>query len=138
MLTLLGVLGFATLEWTNPQTLGGEPLRTKVLESLFQGVTPRTAGFSTVSYSDLSAPTLATQIPLMFVGAAPASTGGGVKVTALALVFLLVVTQARGGGEVTAFGRRIPNHYVLKTLALVSVAWLLVLSGAVAIMISAG
>lgn len=138
VLTLLGVLGFATLEWTNPQTLGGEPLRTKVLESLFQGVTPRTAGFSTVSYSDLSAPTLATQIPLMFVGAAPASTGGGVKVTALALVFLLVVTQARGGGEVTAFGRRIPNHYVLKTLALVSVAGLLVLFGAVAIMISAG
>lgn len=77
VLTPLGVLGFAALEWTNPQTLGGEPLRTKVLESLFQGVTPRTAGFSTVSYSDLSAPTLATQIPLMFVGAAPASTGGG-------------------------------------------------------------
>ena len=138
VLVPLGVLGFAALEWTNPATLGGEPLRTKALESLFQGVTPRTAGFSTVSYSDLSAPTLATQIPLMFVGTAPASTGGGVKVTALALAFLLVLAQARGGGGVAAFGRRIPDHYVYKTLALVSVAALLAFSGAVAIMTSAG
>jgi trk system potassium uptake protein TrkH len=138
VLTPLGILGFAALEWTNPRTLGGEPLLTKALESLFQGVTPRTAGFSTVSYSDLSTPTLATQIPLMFVGAAPASTGGGVKVMALALIFLLVVSQARGGGELAAFGRRIPDHYVRKTLALVSVAALLVFSGAVVIMISDG
>lgn len=138
VLVPLGVLGFAALEWTNPRTLGGEPLLTKALESLFQGVTPRTAGFSTVGYSDLSEPTLVMQIPLMFVGAAPASTGGGVKVTALALVFLLVVSQARGGGHLTAFGRRVPDHFLRKTLALVSVAALLVVSGALALMISEG
>ncbi len=57
---------------------------------------------------------------------------------ALALIFLLVVSQARGGGELAAFGRRIPDHYVRKTLALVSVAALLVFSGAVVIMISDG
>lgn len=138
VLVPLGVLSFAALEWTHPATLGGEQLHTKVLESIFQGVTPRTAGFSTVGYSDLAAPTQAAQIPLMFVGAAPASTGGGVKVTTLALAFLLVVAQARGHGKVMVFDRRIPDHYVYKTLALVSVAILLVFSGAIVIMISAG
>ncbi len=72
-----GVLSFAALEWNHAQTLGGEPLLTRLLESLFQGVTPRTAGFTTVTYSDLYGPTLVTQIVLMFIGAAPASTGGG-------------------------------------------------------------
>ncbi len=134
----LGTLAFAALEWTNPETLGGEPLGTKVLESVFQGTTPRTAGFSTVEYSDLSAPTLVTQIPLMFVGAAPASTGGGVKVTALVLILMLVSAQARGRGEPEAFGRRIPDHYVKKTLAVVSVAGLLAFSGTLAIMVSEG
>jgi len=56
VLVAVGVLSVALLEWTNASTLGGEPFGTKVLMSLFQGVTPRTAGFATATYSDLRDP----------------------------------------------------------------------------------
>lgn len=76
-LVLIGVLSVAFLEWANPATLGGEPTATRLWESLFQGVTPRTAGFSTVDYAQMHESTLFLQIGLMFIGTAPASTGGG-------------------------------------------------------------
>src|SRR5215207_2577652 len=84
------------MEWTNPHTVGGESMSTKGAMSLFQGVTPRTAGFQTVSYPEMREPTLVVQTVLMFIGAAPTSTGGGIKVTTLALVVLIVVAQVRG------------------------------------------
>jgi trk system potassium uptake protein len=77
VLLVVGISSVALLEWTNPRTLGGEPLGTKVHMALFHGVTPRTAGFATVTYSDMRDPTLAIQIALMFIGTAPVSTGGG-------------------------------------------------------------
>lgn len=137
-LLLVGVLSVAALEWTNPATLGGEPLGTRVLMSLFQGVTPRTAGFSTVDYAEMREPTLLVQIGLMFVGTAPTSTGGGVKVTTLALLFLVVLTQVRGEEEIIAFGRRLPRGLIQKTLAVLSLSTLLVLAATLALMVSDG
>jgi trk system potassium uptake protein TrkH len=104
VLILVGVLSVALLEWTNPATLGGNPLGTRLWMALFQGVTPRTAGFSTVDYSQMYESTLFVQIGLMFVGTAPASTGGGIKVTTIALLVLVLLAQARGQEEVSAFG----------------------------------
>ncbi len=136
VLLMVGVLSVAALEWTNPLTLGGEPLSTRVLMSLFQGVTPRTAGFATVTYSDMRDPTLAVQVALMFIGTAPVSTGGGIKVTTLALVFLIFLSQVRGHEEVSAFGRRIPRSLIAKSLTVLSLSVLLVSSAALALMIS--
>jgi trk system potassium uptake protein TrkH len=136
VLLVVGISSVALLEWTNPRTLGGEPLGTKVLMSLFQGVTPRTAGYATVTYSDLRDPTLAVQIALMFIGTAPVSTGGGIKVTTLALVFLIFLSQIRGHEEVMAFGRRIPRHLIAKSLTVLSLSVLLVSGSALALMIS--
>ena len=136
VLVVLGVLSVALLEWTNPRTLGGEPLETRVLMSLFQGVTPRTAGFATVTYSDMRDPTLAVQIALMFIGTAPVSTGGGIKVTTVALIWLIFLTQVRGQEEISAFGRRIPRSLVAKSLTVLSLSVLLVSVAALALMIS--
>jgi trk system potassium uptake protein len=136
VLLVAGVLSVAALEWTNPRTLGGEPFGTKVLMSLFQGVTPRTAGFSTVTYADLRDPTLAVQIALMFIGTAPVSTGGGIKVTTLALIWLILLTQVRGQEEVSAFGRRIPRSLIAKSLTVLSLSVLLVSGASLALMIS--
>jgi len=136
VLLVVGISSVALLEWNNPRTLGDEPLGTKVLMSLFQGVTPRTAGYATVTYSDLGDPTLAVQIALMFIGTAPVSTGGGIKVTTLALVFLIFLSQIRGHEEVTAFGRRIPRHLIAKSLTVLSLSVLLVSGSALALMIS--
>lgn len=138
VLLAVGILSVALLEWTNPRTLGGEPLGTKVLMSLFQGVTPRTAGFATVTYSDMRDPTLAIQIALMFIGTAPVSTGGGIKVTTVALLFLIILAQARGQEEVRAFGRRIPRSLIAKSVAVMTLSTLLVFGAALVLMISDG
>jgi trk system potassium uptake protein len=136
VLLVIGISSVALLEWTNPRTLGGEPLGTRVLMSLFQGVTPRTAGFSTVTYSDMRDPTLATQIVLMFIGSAPVSTGGGIKVTTVALIFLIFLAQVRGHEEVSAFGRSIPRSLIAKSLTVLSLSVLLVAGAALALMVS--
>ncbi|HSL00349.1 MAG TPA: potassium transporter TrkG [Rubrobacteraceae bacterium] len=136
VLLAFGIASVALLEWTNPRTLGGEPFGTKVLMSLFQGVTPRTAGFSTVTYSEMRDPTIATQTALMFVGTAPVSTGGGIKVTTLALIFLIFLSQVRGQDEVTAFERRIPRSLIAKSLTVLSLSVLLVGAASLALMIS--
>ncbi len=138
VLVLIGVLSVALLEWTNPATLGGEPIGTRLWMSLFQGVTPRTAGFSTVDYTQMRESTLFVQIGLMFVGAAPASTGGGVRVTTLALLVLVVITLARGHEEVNAFGRRVPRRLIQKALAVLSASALLVILATLTLMVSDG
>jgi trk system potassium uptake protein len=138
VLLLIGVGSVALLEWTNPRTLGGDPLGMRVLEALFQGVTPRTAGFATVPYSGMRESTLAVQAALMFIGAAPVSTGGGIKVTTVALVFLIFLSQVRGQEEVSAFGRRIPGPLIARSLTVLSLSVLLVSGAALALMISEG
>ncbi len=137
-LVLIGVLSVAFLEWTNPATLGGEPTATRLWESLFQGVTPRTAGFATVDYAQMRESTLFLQIGLMFIGTAPASTGGGVKVTTLALLVLLLFAQVRGQEDVSAFGRRISRQLIQKVLVVLSISALVVILATLAIMVSDG
>jgi trk system potassium uptake protein TrkH len=136
VLLVIGVLSVALLEWTNPRTLGGEPLGTKVLMSLFQGVTPRTAGFATVTYAEMRDPTLAVQMALMFIGTAPVSTGGGIKVTTVALIWLIFLTQVRGQEEISAFGRQIPRSLIAKSVTVMTLSTLLVSGAALALMIT--
>ncbi len=138
VLILVGVLSVALLEWTNPATLGGNPLGTRLWMSLFQGVTPRTAGFSTVDYSQMYESTLFVQIGLMFIGTAPASTGGGIKVTTIALLVLVLLAQVRGQEEISAFGRQVPRGLVQKALAVLSISALVVIAATLAIMVSDG
>jgi trk system potassium uptake protein len=133
---VFGIASVALFEWTNPRTLGGEPFGTQVLMSLFQGVSPRTAGFATVTYSEMRETTLATQISLMFVGTAPVSTGGGIKVTTVALIFLIMLAQVRGQEEVSAFGRRIPRSLIAKSVTIMTLSTLLVSGAALALMVS--
>jgi trk system potassium uptake protein TrkH len=82
--------------------------------------------------------TLFLQIWLMFVGTAPGSTGGGVRVTTVALLVLVLLAQARGQEEVSAFGRRVPRGLVQKALAILSISVLIVIVATLAIMVSDG
>jgi trk system potassium uptake protein len=138
ILVVVGVLSVAFFEWTNPDTLGGQSLNSKAAMSVFQGVTPRTAGFSTVSYPEMRDPTLLVQEVLMFIGTAPTSTGGGIKVTTLALVALIVVAQIRGQENITLFWRTLPRALVSRALSILALASLLVLTSTLALMISDG
>lgn len=138
ILFALGIASVALLEWNNDLTLGGEPFSTKVLMSILQGVTPRTAGFTTVDYAEMRDPTLAFQAALMFIGTAPVSTGGGIKVTTIALAFLILLAQVRGQTEVAAFGRRVPPSLISKVVTIFVLSTMLVAGGAMALMISDG
>lgn len=105
-LILFGATLFYFFEKENLNFLSQKEL---VLISFFQSITARTAGFNTVDIGKLSSPTLFLLIFLMFIGAAPGGTGGGVKVVSLALIFLSIISFLKRKEEVVVFGRTIPK-----------------------------
>ena len=126
-LLVAGTLAFLALEWDN--ALRGLPPGERLLASWFQSVTPRTAGFNTVDYGRVSSDTLFFTILLMFVGASPGSTGGGIKTTTFGLLVALVVARWRGRGRATVFHRTIPHAVMDRALMLTLLAWALVSLG---------
>jgi trk system potassium uptake protein TrkH len=123
-LLALGTVVFLLLEWGN--VLRGLPPGERLLAAWFQSVTPRTAGFNTVDYGRVGSDTLFFTIFLMFVGASPGSTGGGIKTTTFGLLFALVVARWRGRGRATVFCRTIPHAVMDRALLLALLAWALV------------
>ncbi|MEW6771104.1 MAG: TrkH family potassium uptake protein [Bacillota bacterium] len=122
-LLLAGFVLFLILERTN--TLGGLAWPTRVLASFFQAVTPRTAGFNTVDIGALNPATQLLLCLLMFVGASPGSTGGGIKTTTFILLGLTVWSLAAGREGTEVFGRRIPIAQVLRAIGIfmLGVGW---------------
>jgi trk system potassium uptake protein TrkH len=95
------------------------PLQNRILTSLFQSVTSRTCGFNTVEIGLLTNATLLLLIFLMFIGASPGSTGGGIKTTSAALLFLMIWDRLKGNEEVNVFSRTIPREVVNRTLSII-------------------
>jgi trk system potassium uptake protein TrkH len=89
----------------------------KLLAAYFQAVTPRTAGFNTVDIAGLRTATQFFLVVLMFIGASPGSTGGGIKTTTFGLLAAAVWSQGRGQDDVVLLGRRIPVEQVHRALA---------------------
>jgi trk system potassium uptake protein len=116
LLVVLSTLAIFLLELNNPKTL--QPLSPlgKFLSSLFQAVTPRTAGANTLNIPDLTQPTLFLIIFLMFVGASPGSTGGGIKTTTFATLLGAVWSQIKGKEDVVFFKHRILYNTIYKAL----------------------
>ncbi len=114
-LILFGTLMFLVLEWSN--TLAGQPLGKKLLVSLFQSITPRTAGFNTVEIGALTNATLFVIMLLMLVGAGPCSTGGGFKVSTLMVLVLRAWSTFRGFHRVNVFRRTIPAEVMARATA---------------------
>ncbi len=103
-LLLVGWVGFALLEWEN--ALAPLPWKEKLWACWLSGITPRTAGFSNLDYGSLTPATLVFTMGLMFIGASPGSTGGGIKTTTAAVLVALVAARVRSHRKVTAMGRR--------------------------------
>ena len=105
---LLGGFGAVLLfEWTNAGTLGPLSVGGKLLNSFFISAAARTSGFNTVDIAALTQETWALHYLLMFIGGGSASTAGGVKVATVAVLFLLVLAEAKGHSDTEAFGRRV-------------------------------
>ena len=105
LLIVGGTLSFAFLEWYNPVTLGGMGVGDKLVNSLFQSVSARTAGFNTVDLAGMSTITKCMMCILMFIGAAPGGTGGGIKVTTFSVILVTVASVATGREDAVIFRR---------------------------------
>lgn len=125
-LMLVSFLSVLALEWNNPATLGPMPVGQKLLNALFQSVTLRTAGFNTYDQQGQRDATKLICCFMMMIGAAPASTGGGVKVTTLAILLLTVRMVSHGERSIKVFGRRIESSVIERTMTIVFLAVALV------------
>jgi trk system potassium uptake protein TrkH len=115
-LVFIGTFVIFLLEYNNPKTLQPLSAMGKVLASLYQSVTPRTAGSNTLNIPDLQQSTLFFIIILMFIGASPGSTGGGIKTTTFATLLGAVFAQIKGKEDVIFFRQRILSHMIYKSL----------------------
>ncbi|MBO8126845.1 MAG: Trk family potassium uptake protein [Firmicutes bacterium] len=118
VLLVLGCVVFFLLEYSNQDTLGRLTLPRKMLVSFFQSVVPRTAGFSTVDIGRLTSPTLFFLIFLMFIGASPGSTGGGIKTSTAGALLAAAWSVIQGNEEVELLNRRLPKEIVYRALAI--------------------
>ncbi|MDD3148150.1 MAG: potassium transporter TrkG, partial [Candidatus Riflebacteria bacterium] len=98
----------------------------KIMAALFQSVSTRTAGFNTIDFASLKTSTLFFMAILMFIGASPGSTGGGIKTTTFATLFLFVRAKLKGNSQVNVRGRRIPDETILKAFLIVAISAALV------------
>lgn len=134
LLTVGGTLAIFVLEHRNPRTLGSAGLGEALLASFFQSVSPRTAGFNTLDVAALTEPTLFLTMILMFIGAAPGSTGGGVKVTTFGVVVAALWATVRGVDEPVVFKRRIPHALVARAFFISLIAFM-ALNGVTALLL---
>lgn len=113
-LILIGAFIFSLLEWNN--TLKGLSPREKILASIFQAVTPRTAGFNTLDISMIASGTTLLIMILMFIGASPGSTGGGIKTSTFFILLYQIKSRLKGERGVFFSSRKIPSDIVNKAL----------------------
>jgi trk system potassium uptake protein len=119
-LITMGTVGFFLLEYYN--TLAQLTFVEAVIASFFQAVTTRTAGFNTLDISALNVPTLLMFIFLMFIGASPGSTGGGIKTTTFTIILLSVWATIRGKRNVEIGNRTIPHSVSYKAFSVFTFA----------------
>ncbi len=126
LLTLFGFVFFLLCEWDNTALYGSSGTGTKVLSSLFQSVTLRTAGFSTVNPALTGGPSQLVACILMFIGGSSGGTAGGVKTVTFALVCIALIQSARGRSAYTVGKKRIAEDNIRRALALVGCGLLVV------------
>nr|MDD6335825.1 TrkH family potassium uptake protein [bacterium] len=124
-LTVLGAVLIGIAEWNNPATLGSLACPERMLGCVFQSVTTRTAGFSTIDQAALTPASQLLSSLLMFIGASPASTGGGLKTTTLVALIVMVRSVIRNQRDVHLMHRRLAEGLGARALAIFStmIAW---------------
>ena len=122
VLTLVGMGLFLLLEFRNPHTIGNMNIFQKIIASFFQSVTTRTAGFNSVGMGDLSHGTIFLFVILMFIGASPGSTGGGIKTTTFGVIVFYVVGVVKGRDDIEVANRRLSWEALNRALAILVIS----------------
>jgi trk system potassium uptake protein TrkH len=118
ILLVVGFISFLALEYSNAKTLQPLSFKGKILASMFQSVTPRTAGFNTISLPDLTNATKLITMLLMFIGGSPGSTAGGIKTTTAGVVLFSVISVLRGSSDVNMFRKRLEIAIIFKAMSI--------------------
>ncbi|WP_331281887.1 TrkH family potassium uptake protein [Paenibacillus sp. FSL R5-0912] len=127
-LIFTGMVVIFIFEFTNTRTLGPLNFGGKLWAALFQSVTPRTAGANTLDITGLRQATQFFIIILMFIGASPGSTGGGIKTTTFTLMVGAVISMLRGREDIVLFRYRLAQERVFKALTITLLALLLIVA----------
>ena len=121
------------MEWSNPATMGGLSIPGKVMASLFQSVSTRTAGMNTIDLAACGPVTKLLMSVLQFIGAAPGSTGGGVKVTTFAVLILTIRSVAEGRDDCVIAEHHIESKTVYRALTIIMLGIVASLGSAVVV-----
>lgn len=118
-----GWMLFFIFEYSNPLTIRDFSLGDKLMVSLFQSVTTRTAGFATVPQENLTNASAVISLFLMFIGGSPAGTAGGIKTVTIAVVFASALATIRHHKDVTLFGRKVTKEAVGKAASVMCMSF---------------
>ncbi len=128
-----GALLIGLMEWNNPATMGGLSVPGKIMASLFQSVSTRTAGMNTIDLEACGPVTKLWMSILQFIGAAPGSTGGGVKVTTIAVVILTIRSVAQGRDDCVIHDHHIESKTIYRALTIIMLGAVAALGSAVVV-----
>ncbi|CAM2777619.1 TrkH family potassium uptake protein [Hathewaya histolytica] len=128
--TLILIVGGAILmflfEMNNPNTIANKGVKEKILSSIFASVSPRTAGFNSISTSDMSLSGRFLTTLLMFIGGSPGSTAGGIKTTTITLLIFTLLSVIKGREDTEIFNKRISKEVVYKGIVILMISFLLI------------
>lgn len=135
VLLVAGTVFVFMSEYGNPDTIGNMTVGQKLMASMFQSVTTRTAGFYTFSQGAMHEESKLFCSILMFIGGSPGGTAGGVKTTTFAMLFLACMTFARGGNDTECMGRKITVANFRTGFCVMMVAFAVFITGTIAILV---
>ncbi|MDJ0573152.1 MAG: TrkH family potassium uptake protein [Pleurocapsa sp. MO_192.B19] len=119
LLLVLGTIAFFLTELNNPATLQPFSFEDKFLAAGFQSMSTRTAGFNSIDLGNMTTAGLFITMGLMFIGASPSGTGGGIKTTTFRILYNSTKSVLRGQNEVVLYQREVPSTLILKAVAVV-------------------
>lgn len=126
-LIFVGALVIFIFEFTNARTLGSLDLSGKIFASFFQSLTPRSVGASTIDLAEMRQASQFFMIILMFIGASPGSTGGGIKTTTFTVLVGAVLAMIRGKEDIVIFRYRLAKDQIMKAVTFTLLALFLVI-----------
>lgn len=126
-LIFFGAVFFFAFEYNNAATMGKLTFFEKVNAAFFHSVVCRTAGFNSLPTDDMREISKLATVILMFIGAAPGSTGGGIKVTTFGVLIMAMICQIKGSEDTTIFKRKVSQLVVNKSLTITGISLMLVI-----------
>ncbi|MGM0567937.1 MAG: TrkH family potassium uptake protein [Elusimicrobiota bacterium] len=126
ILLALGTIAYYIAESANPATMAGMGMGQKWLMAFFQSVTARTAGFNMIDTAGLINFSIIFTIALMFIGASPGGTGGGIKTTTFSAVLLQVKAAFKSGTDINIFKRRMSDEILKKSVMIFSLSLIII------------